>query len=253
MVGIFRPVGLAGGAGSALVGRDLNGAVHIPISTAELEFGDLVQRRSSGSFTTEQVEITEIYLTADSSDVVVRTAERVKRLMRVEHPDLEDIEIIVPWELLENVRKTQLIWNVGLITIAAISLLIGGIGIMNIMLASVTERTREIGIRRALGATRRHIVAQFLVETGTLSCIGGVLGILLGVGGSLGLGRFVPWLLRLPAMRSIVETEINLATQLTWWSIVASFLVASIVGLVFGIYPAVIASRQDPIVALRHD
>jgi putative ABC transport system permease protein len=180
-------------------------------------------------------------------------ADRIKRLMEVGHPNLRDVEIIVPWELIENVRKTQLVWNIVLITIAAISLLIGGIGIMNIMLASVTERTREIGIRRALGATRRHIIAQFLVETGTLASVGGVLGIGLGVGMSLGIGSFVPWLLRQPLLRGVIDAKVQLETQVTGWSIIASFLVAALVGLVFGIYPAVIASRQDPIVALRHD
>ncbi|MCH7891875.1 MAG: FtsX-like permease family protein, partial [Gemmatimonadetes bacterium] len=117
----------------------------------------------------------------------------------------------------------------------------------------VTERTREIGIRRALGATRNHIVAQFLVETGTLSAVGGVLGIGLGVGLSIALEEFLPWFLSLPIMRSFVTTAITMETQITGWSIIASFLVASIVGLGFGIYPAIIASRQDPIVALRHD
>ncbi len=124
---------------------------------------------------------------------------------------------------------------------------------MNIMLASVTERTREIGIRRALGATRRHIVAQFLVETGSLTAVGGVLGIVLGVGISIGVGRALPWLLGLPLLRSYFETTVTVETQVTGWSIIVSFLVATIVGLIFGIYPAVVASRKDPIVALRHD
>ncbi len=124
---------------------------------------------------------------------------------------------------------------------------------MNIMLASVTERTREIGIRRALGATRRHIVAQFLVETGSLTAVGGVLGVVLGVGISIGVGQALPWLLGLPLLRSYFETTVTVETQVTTWSIVVSFLVATMVGLIFGIYPAVVASRQDPIVALRHD
>ena len=91
------------------------------------------------------------------------------------------MSLIVPWELLENVKRTTFAMNLLLTSIAAISLLVGGIGIMNIMLASVIERTREIGIRRAMGATRKHIVAQFLVETGTLSAVGGLLGIVLGI------------------------------------------------------------------------
>jgi putative ABC transport system permease protein len=124
---------------------------------------------------------------------------------------------------------------------------------MNIMLASVTERTREIGIRRALGATRKHIVLQFLVETGALSMLGGVIGILLGVGISWGLQPLVQWLVRLPFLAGAFEGRLTLEPSVTPWSIVVSFVVAAGVGLVFGIYPAVVASRKDPIVALRHD
>jgi putative ABC transport system permease protein len=253
VVGVLKPVGLAGGAGSALVGRDLNKDVHIPLTTAELEFGDMVIRRQSGSFSGEEVQISEIYVTAEAPEKVVEMASRVRRIIELEHEDLSDVEIIVPWELLENVKRTQLVWDIVLISIAAISLLVGGIGIMNIMLASVTERTREIGIRRALGATRQHIVAQFLVETGSLSATGGVLGIGFGVGVSLMLGSIVPWILSLPMFSGAAPTKVSLETQVTGWSIVASFLVAAAVGLIFGVYPAIVASRQDPIVALRHD
>ena len=253
VVGVLRPIGLAGGAGSALVGRDWNKDLHIPLTTAEIQFGDLVVRRQTGSISGEEVQLSEIYLTASSTDTVLNTADRVRRLLEIAHPEFNDIQVIVPWELLEQLKKARLVWNIVLISIAAISLLVGGIGIMNIMLASVTERTREIGIRRALGATRRHIVAQFLVETGSLTAVGGVLGVVLGVGISIGVGRALPWLLGLPLLRSYFETTVTVETQVTTWSIVVSFLVATMVGLIFGIYPAVVASRQDPIVALRHD
>jgi len=166
---------------------------------------------------------------------------------------LRDVEIIVPWELLENVRRTTATMNILLTAIAAISLLVGGIGIMNIMLATVVERTREIGIRRAVGASRSDIAIQFLIETGSLSAFGGLLGIVLGVGISIGLEAFLPWLLSLPGLRSIGDVGVGLETQITWWSIVVSFLVAAGTGLLFGIYPAIMASKQDPIVALRHD
>ncbi|MCH7545193.1 MAG: ABC transporter permease [Planctomycetes bacterium] len=253
VVGVIKPVGLAGGAGSALVGRDLNKDVHIPLSTANLEFGDVIQRRESGSFSGEEVQLKEIYITAASTDTVLNTADRVRQIIQIGHSIQNDVELIVPWELLENAKKTALVWNIVLISIAAISLLVGGIGIMNIMLASVTERTREIGIRRALGATRNHIVAQFLVETGTLTAVGGLLGIILGVGFSLALDKLLPWFLNLSFMQGFVNSTVNLETQITGWSIIASFLVAATVGLTFGIYPAIVASRQDPIVALRHD
>ncbi len=253
VVGVLRAIGLAGGASSPLVGRDWNKDVHIPLTTAENQFGDIVVRRQSGSFSGEQVEFAEIYITANSTETVLETAERVRRVMEVGHPEFSDVQLIVPWELLENVKKTQLVWNIVLIAIAAISLLVGGIGIMNIMLASVTERTREIGIRRALGATRKHIVAQFLVETGSLTAVGGVLGVLIGVGVSVGLDQVVPWILDLAVVRRYFDVAVTLETQITTWSIIVSFVVAALVGLVFGIYPAVLASRQDPIVALRHD
>ncbi|HMN95167.1 MAG TPA: ABC transporter permease [Phycisphaerales bacterium] len=253
VVGVLEPVGLAGGTGSALVGRDLNFDVHIPVTTTQASFGDIVVRRASGSMTGEQIELSELYIVADSTESVLGTAARVRRIVEVGHPGFTDVQVIVPWELLENAKRTALIWNIVLISIAAISLVVGGIGIMNIMLASVTERTREIGIRRALGATRRHIVVQFLVETGALSAVGGLLGIVLGVGASLGVERIVPWLLARPLLRRFIETSVSIETEVTMWSIVVSFLVAAIVGLVFGIYPAIVASRQDPIVALRHD
>ena len=253
VIGVLRPVGLAGGAGSALVGRDLNKDIHIPLSTAETQFGDLNVRRQTGSISGEQVELSEAFITAPTTDAVMNTADRVRRTLEVRHPDFQDVQLIVPWELLESAKRTALVWNVVLISIAAISLLVGGIGIMNIMLASVTERTREIGIRRALGATRGHIIAQFLVETGSLTGVGGLLGIVTGLGVSVGIGRALPWLLGLPGLRGFFETEVRLETQVTGWSIVVSFLVAAVVGLVFGIYPALVASRQDPIVALRHD
>lgn len=253
VVGVLHPIGLAGGAGSALVGRDWNKDIHIPLTTAELEFGDIIMRRSAGSFSGEEVEISEIYITSPSTDDVITTSALIRHIMLQGHRDLEDIHIIVPWELLENEKKTALVWNIVLISVAAISLLIGGIGIMNIMLASVTERTREIGIRRALGATRKHIIAQFLVETGSLSAVGGLLGIAVGVSISLAIEPLLPQILRLPILRDLTNTAVELQTQVTAWSIIASFLVAAVVGLGFGVYPAVIASRQDPIVALRHD
>ncbi len=253
IVGVLEPIGLAGGAGSALVGRDLNKDVHIPLTTARIEFGDVVVRRQAGSFSGEEVQISEIYITAPSTESVIPMAEHVRRVIEAGHPGLRDVTVIVPWELLENVKRTAAAMNILLTAIAAISLLVGGIGIMNIMLATVVERTREIGIRRAVGATRRHIVAQFLVETGTLSAVGGVAGVLLGIGVSVGLERLLPLLLVMPGLDGLVDIGTGIETQVTLWSIVLSFVVASVTGLIFGIYPAVVASRQDPIVALRHD
>lgn len=253
IVGVLEPVGLAGGAGVALVGRDLNLDVHIPITTGRMEFSDTVYRRVSGSFSGEETRFSEIYIEAPDPERVLPMSERVRRVIAVGHDSTGDVAIIVPWELLANVERTTFAMNLLLTAIAAISLLVGGIGIMNIMLASVVERTREIGIRRALGATRKHVIAQFLVETGTLSAAGGVLGILFGVGLSLAVDRILPWVLALPIVQRHLETEISFEAAITPWSVVVSFTVAAATGIVFGIYPAIMASRQDPIQALRHE
>ncbi len=253
IVGVLAPVGLSGGAGGALIGRDLNLDVHIPLTTAKTAFGDVVIRRESGNFSASAVQIEEVYVTAQTREDVIPDAQRLRRLMDVRHTREKDWQMIVPYELLEEARRSALTWNLVLGFIAGISLLVGGIGIMNIMLASVTERTREIGVRRAVGATRRHIVMQFLVETGVLSAVGGLIGIGLGVGLSLLVGWGVPLLPDAPLIGRFFDADVRLPTQITSWSIFLSFGVAAATGLIFGIYPATVAARQDPIVALRHD
>lgn len=253
IVGVLRPVGLAGGAGASLLGRDLNLDVHLPLTTAREVFGDTITRRGGGSFERVTVEISEIYLEAADRDAVLVSSDVMRRVLASRHPEMKDIEMIVPRELIETARKRALTgqWISG--AIAGISLLVGGIGIMNIMLATVTERTREIGIRRALGATRRHIVSQFLVETGVLGAAGGLIGVALGVGLSLALKYVVPLLPGLPIVGRHVPADVELPTTISLWSIIVSFLVAAATGLVFGLYPARKAAKQDPIVALRHD
>ena len=252
IVGVLRPVGLAGGAGAALIGRDLNQDVHIPLTTARSLFGDMIVRRGSGNFSASEVEVHEIYYTAHSRDRVIVDAEVLRRLLEVRHPGLDDIELIIPYELLQNAKQEAMTANLVNGTIAAIALLVGGIGIMNIMLASVTERTREIGIRRALGATRKHIVWQFLVESGVISAIGGIIGIGLGVTFSLVLPKIVPIMPRLPVIGEWFA-EAEMPTQLTTWSIAVAFGVATLIGVAFGLYPARIASLKDPVESLRHD
>ena len=237
VVGILAPIGLSGGAGAALVGRDMNRDIHIPLTTGRSVMGVTVIRRESGSFQAAEIQISEIFIASPSRDQVLMDAARLRRLMEFRHADQGDVTIIVPYELLEEAKRVALTWQRVLAAVASISLLIGGIGIMNIMLATVTERTREIGIRRAVGATRKHIISQFLVETGVLSCIGGLIGVGLGIGFSVLIGWSV----------------VTMPTHITTWSIFLAFTVASLTGLVFGIYPAFQAARQDPIVALRHD
>jgi len=147
-----------------------------------------------------------------------------------------DYETLVPLELIEQKKKQMFLWNVMLVTIASVSLLVGGIGIMNIMLATVVERTREIGVRRALGAKRLDIVAQFLVESVVLTTIGGAVGIVLGIS--------FPWL---------IERFLGFPTVISAWTLILPFLMAVLVGLVSGLYPAMRAAALSPIAALRHE
>lgn len=242
VIGVLEPIGLAGGTGSALVGRDLNRDVHIPFTTAESAFGDLIMRRSSGQRDNSRVEISEIYIALPDVIGVTRTAKMAQRTIDLtERGNIRnDVEVIVPYELIENAKRVARTWTRVMVIIAAITLVVGGCGIMNIMLASVTERTREIGIRRALGATRRHIIAQFLVESGVLSLLGGAIGIIFGIGCAISFQYFE-------------ATAKLFPTVITGWSIIISFIVACSVGIIFGMYPANLAAQMDPIVALRHD
>ncbi len=254
VVGVLEPIGLSGGAGAALVGRDLNKDVHIPITTARAVFSDAVFRRVSGAFSAEEVQISELYLSVPERERVLLDADRLELIMTRRRENMaRDWTMIVPYELLAQAKKTALTFTVVFGFVAGISLLVGGIGIMNIMLATVTERTREIGIRRALGATRRHIVWQFLVETGVLSALGGLVGVGLGIVASWAVGWGVPLLPRVPVIGQYFPPTVTLPTQVTGWSIILAFCVAAATGLAFGIYPARKAAMQDPIVALRHD
>jgi putative ABC transport system permease protein len=147
-----------------------------------------------------------------------------------------DYEVAVPLELLLRAEETKRIFNIVLGSIAGISLLVGGIGIMNVMLATVTERTREIGIRRALGAKQSHIITQFLVETVVLSAGGGVLGVALGI-----------------AIPSAVERFADMRTVVTPGAPLLAFGISAGIGVIFGLYPAWTAATMDPVEALRHE
>src|SRR5256885_3622619 len=152
----------------------------IPLETAKTRYGEILRKVRSGSFEQERVQLHEVTVKVATPEQVIPVADAIKEVMERNHKK-KDYDIIVPLELLKRAERTKEIFNIVLGSIAAISLIVGGIGIMNIMLASVTERTREIGIRRALGAKRRDIITQFLVETVMLSGAGGAMGVLLGV------------------------------------------------------------------------
>jgi putative ABC transport system permease protein len=216
-------------------GEPLDNNVYIPLSTARARFGNTVVRRSTGSFEVETVELHQ--LTVQMRDVAaVESADpQIKSLLARFHKK-NDYEAVVPLELLRQAEDTKRRFNIVLGSIAAISLLVGGIGIMNIMLATVTERTREIGIRRALGAKRRHITLQFLVESVVLSIGGGLIGVTAGV--------IVPF---------IVTYLTGMITLVTLWSVLLAFGISGAVGILFGLYPAKAAAKLDPIEALRHE
>ncbi|MCC7376357.1 MAG: ABC transporter permease [Verrucomicrobiales bacterium] len=235
VVGIMAPrprlPATAGGDNSA-------GTVHrmfIPLSTARTHYGEILFKRRSGSFESERVELHEVTVKVDQLDRVRSVAAAIDDILKFDRKK-KDYDMLVPLELLKRAEETRRLFNIVLGSIAAISLLVGGIGIMNIMLATVTERTREIGVRRALGARRADIITQFVAEATMLSAAGGLLGVMLGVS--------IPW---------VVTAAAGMKTIVTWWSLALSFGISAIVGIAFGLYPATRAAQMDPVEALRHE
>lgn len=209
-----------------LAAKNMNQAVFIPLGTEN-------QLRSFAH--PENDRLSEILLQVQPQEDLVLLSEIVKNILRRRHGNYQDYQIIIPQELLRQASQTQRTFNLVLGSIATISLLVGGIGIMNMCLANVTERIREIGIRRALGATRKAILVQFLAETLVLTLLGACLGIILGSIFSFGISYFAGW-----------------KTVVTIWSIFLSLGMAVIVGICSGLYPAYSAAMLHPIVALRH-
>ena len=237
--------------GGSLESREYNMDAYIPLSTLRKRVGDFIMERKPGSFTGEIVELSQITLTVNEIDDVDVTARIVETLLRKYH-DKEDYAVVVPKELLRQAERTRAMFNVLLVVIAGISLLVGGIGIMNIMLATVTERTREIGVRRALGATRSDIIQQFLTETIVLTAIGGLLGVLFGLmcGPIFRALRALMTTLSPDSLPPIVQ---SLEPRIAPWSVALALLISIGVGVLFGVYPARQAAHMDPIEALRHE
>jgi putative ABC transport system permease protein len=226
VIGVMPRKNVSKGGSSVIELRNINRDIYIPITTALKRFTD-------PDFPNQ---IDEIAIQIDTSQNVVPASKLIHRILDRRHNGAKDFEIMIPDELLAQSQRTQRIFNVVMGSIAALSLLVGGIGIMNIMLANVTERTKEIGIRRALGASERDILGQFLNETLLISITGGLIGILIGAGMALAINVFAKW-----------------DTVVSPLSILVSFGISATVGVVFGLYPAQQAAQKDPIEALRYE
>ena len=255
VIGVLEYKDPSAGIGGSLTAQDFSNDIYIPIDTFWARFGDEVINFSGGSIEAEKVELSQITLQIDHRDNVLETSELIKMTIEKHHRRMKDFGITVPLELLRQAENTRVMFMVFMGLIAGISLLVGGIGIMNIMLATVTERTREIGIRRALGAKRSDIVRQFLVETIVLSVVGGALGIIAGLL-CLPITKQVWWGIAtyLPEMyAALPDTVRGIEPIIVGWSIPLSFGVSVTIGVVFGLYPAARAAAMDPIEALRHE
>jgi putative ABC transport system permease protein len=229
VVGVLNEQLMAGSQSSGGAMQDINNIIYIPINTLQYRFWD-----QSFANLKDDLDGVELRLRADADSIEV--AKVVTAVLNSTHHNMQDFTVTIPAALLAQQQRTQTIFTYVMVAIAAISLLVGGIGIMNIVLATVLERTREIGIRRSIGARRFDIVRQFLTESILISVGGGLLGI--------AFGYFLAWLIaRTAEWKTIVTTS----------SVVIAFGVSVAVGVIFGIYPATKASRINPIDALRYE
>lgn len=228
VIGVVAPQLTMQGSNSALPTQDLNNLLYVPLYTALDRLEDTNSELKD--------EIDGIYLQMLPSVDILSTAEVVRGILNNTHGGARDFSVVAPAELLAEQKRTQRIFEVVMVAIASISLLVGGIGIMNIMLAGILERTREIGVRRAVGARRVDIVRQFLIEATLISIVGGLMGIVFGFGMSRVIALLAGW-----------------STIVTFSSILLAFLVSVSVGLIFGTYPALKAARLDPAEAIRYE
>lgn len=234
--GVFEVVGIVQNEdGGAVRAPDSEADVYIPLTTGTRLFGAANIRYSAGGMEGEKVELSEIIVRMKGVSAVAAGSKAIAAVLARFHKK-KDFKIDVPLTLLREAERTKKTYNTVLGAIAGISLLVGGIGIMNIMLASVTERTKEIGIRRAIGARRGLIVIQFLINTCVLSIGGGVIGLLLGV-----------------AIPLLITAFTSMPTVVRPYSLALAFGISVGIGIVFGLYPAMRAAALDPIEALRHE
>lgn len=228
VIGVVGPQLSSGGPIEGVPSQDLNNLIYTPLNTAILRLED--------SRSDMKDEIDGIYLQLAAADQSPTTAEIVRGVLNVTHHGARDFSLLVPAELLSEQKRTQRVFNLVMVAIASISLLVGGIGIMNIMLANILERTREIGVRRAVGARRSDVLRQFLIEAVLISFLGGMLGIVLGM-----------------SMSKIIAVLAGWSTVTSVNSIVLSFVFSVSIGLIFGLYPALKAARLDPVEAMRYE
>jgi putative ABC transport system permease protein len=228
VIGVVSPQLSAQGDSSGTASVDVNNNIYIPLQSAFLRLED--------SYSSVRDEIDGIYLNLAGNANISESAQVVRAVLDASHHGADDFSIVVPAELLAEQKRTEQLFNTVMVAIASISLLVGGIGIMNIMLASILERTREIGLRRAVGAKQSDIVRQFVVEATMISFAGGTIGVIFG----FFISRLIAWLA-------------GWSTIVTFSSIALAFLVSISVGLVFGIYPATKAARLDPVEAIRYE
>jgi putative ABC transport system permease protein len=224
VVGVMEPKAVRQGRTAVIKVRNINRDVYIPITAALRRLPE----SQAGS------ALDEIAIRVAQADTLSLTARLVKELLGRTHRGAEDYEVMIPEELLAQAQRTQRLFSIIMGSIAGISLLVGGIGIMNIMLANVTERTREIGIRRAVGATKTEILLQFLIEAVLVCFAGGVIGMLLGFG-----------------MATIITIYAGWATGFSPTGVLLAFGTTALVGLSFGLFPARQAAKLDPVQALR--
>jgi putative ABC transport system permease protein len=233
----FRVVGIADEkpikSGGAVQVSNLNNLVYVPYTAMMKDFGATSFKRSSGSMEAIRVEVDEAIVAVAREEAIIPVGRILERAVSRTHPN-NDYEIVVPLELLRQSQKTQRTFAIVMISIAGLALFVGGIGIMNIMLANVAERKKEIGTRRALGARKSDIRWQFLMESVVLSCLGGLVGLACGVGGA-----------------NIIQSAAGWQTAVPPVAIIVAFSVAAATGIVFGTFPAVKAAGLDPIEALR--
>jgi putative ABC transport system permease protein len=230
----FRIIGIAGPQAASqsdvagIPGQDRNNLIYVPTASAMLRLED--------TYSQFRDEIDGLYIRLKPDADVTAAAATVRGILSASHRDADDYSLIVPAELLAEQQRTKRIFDIVMVALASISLLVGGIGIMNIMLASVLERTPEIGLRRAIGARQTDIVRQFVIETTLIAVGGGMLGLLLGVAMSRLIASFAGW-----------------STIVTGGSLLLAFSVSVMIGLIFGVYPATKAARLDPVQALHYE